>query len=149
MSADQAEIASLNSQIASYQSQVSSLETQVNQLQSEIASEEALVTIADDALANSFAENIYSNYQFTAPAGDYEYFPVTSGSTGGYFFVGLVSSTSSNTLVSSTLPTGSINLGSGGVYGFYASPSSTFQIRFQDQNLSSFTATINVWYFYN
>ena len=141
------QIASLNSQIASYQSQVSSLQAQVSQLQAQVGLYQTATNYLNAALSASLTRLYYSNYQFSVPSGTQEFFSFGAGTVGGYLLVGVVTSTSQNTIVS--VSTSTVNVGNSGVALFYIPAQTSFDLDIYDQNSNSFSATMNVWFFYS
>jgi len=142
------QIASLNAQIGTAQSQISSLQAQVSQLQAELTAYARGITILDGALSQSTSKIDYANFQFSVPQGFQETFPFGKGTVPGYFLIGVVTSTSQNTIVSSNLTSSVTNVGSSGVAMLYGPAQTPFKIVIYDQNSNSFSATINMWVFY-
>ena len=61
--------------------------------------------------------------------------------------VAILSSTSSNTTVSATAYDQPTNVGSSGIFAYSPPGDTKFTIFIYDQNLQSFSATVNIWYF--
>jgi|SRR2546428_1532486 len=142
------QIVSLNAQIGTAQSQISSLQAQVSQLQAQVTAYANGITLLDGALQQSASKNDYPNFQFSVSQGFQETFPFSKGTIASYFLVGVVTSTSQNTIVSSNLTSSMTNVGSSGVALLYVPAQTPFKIFIYDQNTNSFSATINMWVFY-
>jgi predicted RNase H-like nuclease (RuvC/YqgF family) len=138
-----AQVATFNTQIATYQSEIASLQTQVRQL-------ESALTVIDVALYDPVVQLMESNLRFSVPAGSDEQFQVTSISVGSVLLVGIVSSTSSNTMVSLSENTDPVDVGRSGIAAFILNEccGENYTLSIYSQNMTSFTATVNIWYFH-
>ena len=154
------QISSLDSNITSLNSQITALNSQITSVNAQLATEQAIVvqlrstiSLVDSALASSTAELVYSNDSFTVAAGGQKSLTFSSTAAGGFVLVGLMSSTSTNTILTirsgdsgSSLPD---DLGAAGVTGFALGASATYTINFFSMDNGSFSATVNIWYFHS
>jgi uncharacterized phage infection (PIP) family protein YhgE len=152
----QSQVSSLNSQIANLDAQVASLNNQiatdqseVTSLQAQVRQDESTLTIINGALGKPLAELMDSNLTFSVSTGSEYQFQFKTNSTGGVLLVGLVRSSASNTTVSVTTPTDPVDLGSSGVAAFDVTGNATCTVDIYAQNMGSFTATVNVWFFHS
>jgi len=154
------QISSLDSNITSLDSQITALNGQITRVNAQLATEQAVVvqlrstiSLVDSALASSTAELVYSDDIFTVAAGSQKSLTFSSTAAGGFVLVGLMSSTSNNTILTfrsgdsgSSLPD---DLGAAGVTGFALGASATYTINFYSMDNGSFSATVNIWYFHS
>lgn len=151
----QSQISTLNGQVASDQSQISSLQSQVSSLQDQVSSLQAqltqlrgFVSSVNNALTSSGAQLYLSDYSFSEPTGYYHYWNLVSGNSGGYLVVSVVSSTSPDTIINSSINHPTVDVGSAGVAVFGMPASTGFTLSIYDKNYESFSATVNIWYFF-
>jgi uncharacterized phage infection (PIP) family protein YhgE len=139
-----AQVATLDSQIATYQSEITSLQDQVHQFVSTL-------TAINDALGYPVGQLVDSNMTFSVSAGSDEEIQVQSVSFDSVLIVGVASSTASNTYVFlnyATDPFG-VDVGNSGVAAFVLPEyGDSYTLSIYSGNMTSFTATINVWYFH-
>jgi len=150
------EINSLQQQITSDQQQISTLQTNVSEMAYYLTAYENystscknLVDLVNGALTNSKSvEILYSNQPFSVANGQQETFKFSGIPEFSYLVIGVTTSTSQNTIVSANITSNNkfntFNAGSSGIAVFNIPPNTPFEINIYDQNLSSFSATVNM-----
>jgi hypothetical protein len=111
------------------------------------------MNLVDSALGTSTAQKVYSNDSFTVATGGLENLKVNSTAAGGFILASVESSTSDNTTVTIKSADGGssrpIDLGRAGLIAFALAASTVYTISIYDGGNSSFSATVNVWYFHS
>jgi septal ring factor EnvC (AmiA/AmiB activator) len=145
------QISAFDSRIAAYQAQIASLHIQVSTLQ---ATSGAINTaLAETCVTTESCTREYSNYNITVAKGSEKNFTFTAASDGGVLLVAVLSSTSPNTMVFAPGEYGPsagspVNVGSSGIAAFTPEGYDTYAVYIYDQNMSAFSATVNIWYFH-
>jgi len=152
----QSQIANSNTQVQSLTSQVSSLESQVSSLQSQVSGLQSTINNLRDtnneisgAMGQTSSQILHQNEAFAVPTGQQESF-IIHVYTGGYLLATVVTSTSSDTVVMTNMTSSAkYDVGSSGTVAFYVPANTYLQLNFLDANTRSFSATVDVWFFYS